>query len=77
MAKTLQEVKDALAAYEAAVADREGKQSQHEADSETLAGAITAENNSRGLWIAALQEEHRLEDVLEAAIVEHEPPAVG
>lgn len=73
---TIQEIKDKLGEYEAAVADREAKQAQHQADSESLNAAVLAEQASRTAWIAALQSEHVVEDQLEALIVDHEPPAV-
>lgn len=76
MATSIQEVKAKLAEYETASEDASAKQSEHQFDQDGLMAAVSKEQASRTAWISALQHAHAVEDQLEAAIIDHEPPDV-
>lgn len=84
---TLQEVENLLNTYKEKVRDREEKQARHEQATATLKVVIeqnesslnaakAEEANTRQEWLEALQVEHEAENQFEAAVVEHEPPAM-
>lgn len=73
---TVEEIRTKLTEYEAATADREAKQTQHQADLDAMNAAVTAEAASRQAWVDAIRHENAVEDELEVLVIEHEPPAI-
>lgn len=76
MAASIADIEANLADYKAKVADREAKQAAHDQATTALSEAVHNEGLTRGEWLAALEAEHASENVLEASIIEHEPPQV-